>query len=61
MLRLTLIAGSVVSNSGFIHQFGTVISADGKKSLDARYVSAWGGTVRTKDNKNTHQVDTVPD
>ncbi|RSH79596.1 uncharacterized protein EHS24_009246 [Apiotrichum porosum] len=38
------LSGSVVSNSGFIHQFGTVISADGKKSLDARYVSAWGGT-----------------
>ncbi|WOO81685.1 MFS transporter fmqE [Vanrija pseudolonga] len=38
------ITGSIVSNVGFIDQFGTYNPATGKKSLAAEYVSAWGGT-----------------
>ncbi|KAL1404868.1 hypothetical protein Q8F55_008479 [Vanrija albida] len=37
-------AGSIVSNIGFIEQFGTADPVTGKKALDASYVSAWGGT-----------------
>ncbi|KAL1407893.1 hypothetical protein Q8F55_007329 [Vanrija albida] len=37
------ITGSIVSNVGFIDQFGTYIPATDKKSLAAEYVSAWGG------------------
>ena len=40
-----LFAGSIVSNQGFIEQFGTIVSSTGAVSLDAGYVAAWGGTV----------------
>ena len=37
-------SGNAVSNTGFIDQFGTM-QPSGKLALDAKYVSAWGGTV----------------
>ena len=40
------IPGSIVSNQGFINQFGTIVNAKtGKLSLNAHYVSIWGGIV----------------
>ena len=38
-----LMAGNIVSNPGFIKQFGTIIAADGTVSLDPHLVSVWGG------------------
>ncbi|GFZ49652.1 hypothetical protein JCM24511_07053 [Saitozyma sp. JCM 24511] len=38
------ITGSIVSNTGFIAQFGTTVASTGQKALNAEYVSAWGGT-----------------
>ncbi|KAL1410692.1 hypothetical protein Q8F55_001634 [Vanrija albida] len=38
------VAGSIVSNVGFIDQFGTLVEKTGKKALAAEFVSAWGGT-----------------
>lgn len=34
--------GSLISNQGFINQFGTEFAADGSKALAASWVSIWG-------------------
>ncbi|TYJ58911.1 hypothetical protein B9479_000344 [Cryptococcus floricola] len=39
----TSMPGSILANAGFIEQFGTKISSEGVKSLDAKYVSMWSG------------------